>query len=384
MEKQYRFRIYPNEKQKIQIQKNFGCVRFVYNYYLEKRIKAYQDSKSNLSLGECGRDLTVLKKIQGFEWLAEADDNSLRYALRDLDFAYKSFFRGLKQGDRHSNFPRFKSKKETRQSYRSKNNTVRQSISIYENKIKLPKLGFVNCRLSKKIEGRILSATIIQVPSGKYFVTVCCTEVKSSSLAKTHAVTGIHMGINTLASLSNGQQIENIRALKKAKGKLARLQRQLSRKPKGSKNHEKSRIKLAIAHEKVANQRNDFIHKLTTQLVREYDLICVRKEPFAEKVKYPWYSKHAPDAGWGTFVRQLEYKCKWYGKELVKVSGQHPSVQLCSSCGYRNQEVKVKKTSVRWTCPSCDKRHNRAINAAVNILAEGIRVRLDRPEVKPG
>jgi len=382
MEKQYKFRIYPTKEQESQIQKNFGCVRFVFNHYLKMRIDSHQNEQKLMSLNECCRHMTNLKKQPNYEWLAEADDNALRYALRDLDFAYKAFFRAVKQKGSFTGHPKFKSKRETRQSYRSKNNIVRRSIDVYEKKIKLPKLGNVKCKVSKEVEGRILFATITQVPSGKYFVSVCCTEVEPTPLTKTKAATGIHTGIRTLASLSNGQRFENIRAFEKSRGKIARLQRQLSRKPKDSKNREKARLKLARAYEKAANQKNDFIHKLTTQLTRDYDLICVRDEPFADKIKQPWYAKYAPNAGCSTFVRQLEYKCNWYGKELIKVDSRHPSVQLCSACGHKNPETKLKRTSQKWTCPKCSAQHHRATNAAANILNEGI-VRRGTPEVKP-
>jgi len=379
MGKQFKFRIYPSKEQEARIQKNFGCARFVYNYFLGKRIEAYKSGQKMMSLNECARNLTLLKKQEGYEWLAEADDNSLRYALRDLEFAYKSFFRSVN----HAGFPKFKGKRETRRSYRSKNNIARQSIAVYDNEIKLPKLGLVTCKVSRQIDGRILFATISQVPSGKYFVSVCCTEFEPVPLIKTEAEAGIHMGIKTLVSLSDGRRFKNVRAFEKSRAKIGRLQRRLSRKSKDSKNHEKARLKLARAYEKVTNQRNDFLHKLTSQLVNEYDLICVREEPFSERAKNTHYSKYAADAGFGTFVRQLEYKCNWYGKDLIKISNWHPSVQLCSYCGHKNLALKLRNSSAKWTCPNCGEQHNRAVNAAVNILNEAKRVRRDKPEVKP-
>ncbi|MCL1829654.1 MAG: transposase, partial [Oscillospiraceae bacterium] len=272
-----------------------------------------------------------------------------------------------------------------------KNNTRRQSIDISERKIKLPKLGRVECRVSKQIEGRILSATVIRQPSGKYFVSVCCTEVDPAPPAKTGAAVGIRMGVRNLATLSDGRQFENIRAFEKSKRKTARLQREMSRKQKDSANREKAGIKLARAYEKVSDRRNDFLHKLTTRLVREYDIICIRDESLSETAKDPMYAKYVSDAGWGTFVRQLEYKCAWYGKELIKVSRWHPSTQLCGSCGHRAPEVSAKTSLKEWVCPACGARHDRAVNAAVNILKEGLAqkaaeqkdVRPDGPEVKP-
>ena len=370
MEKRYNFRIYPTKKQEIQIQKNFGCARFAYNHYLQKRIEAHKGGHGLLSHNECCRDLTTLKRLEGFGWLRDADSDSLHFALRDLDSAFMAFFRKVKQGGVHPGFPKFKTKRETRQSYRSKNKTERQSIEISGRKIKLPKLGQVECRVSKQIEGRILSATVIQSPSGKYHVSVCCTGVEPQPLPKTGATVGLHMGVRSLATTSDGRQFENPRAFEKARKKTARLQREMSRKPKGSKNREKARVKLARAYEKAANQKKDYLQKLTTQLVREYDSICVRDEALTQIAKNPLYAKYVSDAGWGEFFRQLEYKCDWYGKELIKISGQHPSAQLCSACGARNPKPPAPR---EWTCQVCGARHNRAVNAAANILQEGMR-----------
>ena len=390
MEKQYKYRIYPTRTQEAQIQNNFNAVRYVYNHYLDKRITAYQNNKEILSLNECTKDLTQLKKAPGYEWLNTADDNALRYALRDLDNAYTAFFRSVKQGDYSANHPKFKPALQTRQSYRSKNNIVRQSIRLYEdeNKMKLPKLGYVKCKASRPPEGRILFATISHVPSGKYYATLCCTDITPTPLPKTNSQVGIHMGIKTIAALSDGAEYENLRAYEKTKTKISRLSRQLARKTKNSKNYEKARLKLAKAHEKTANQRNDFIHKLTTELIKEHDLICVRDESYANKTSKPWFAKHAADAGHSPFVRQLEYKSNWYEKDFVKINATHPSVQLCSTCGYKNPQTKTNPHQARWTCPACNTIHNRKTNAAKNILTEGTNLlshplRPDGPEITP-
>lgn len=372
LEKRFNFRIYPTKEQEVQIHKNFGCCRFIYNFYLDKRIEAYKNGQGILNLNECCRDMTALKKTEGFEWLAEADDNSLRHSIRELDLAYKAFFRNVKKGDTAPGFPKFKSKRETRQSYRSRNNTARQSVVVFDRKIKLPKLGLVECRVSKKVEGRILSATVFQAPSGKYFASVCFTDFEPQPLPKTGTVAGVHMGIQNLAETSDGIQFENPRYLEKSQKKIARLQRQLSRKSKDSQNREKARIKLARAYERAANQKTDAMQKLTTQLVRDYDVICIRDEQLTEMAKERLFAKYLVDAGWGEFVGQLDYKCKWYGKELVKISNWHPSVQLCSACGYKNPEVK-KNSPRQWDCPKCGAHHNRTENAAMNILVEGLR-----------
>ena len=375
MEKRFNFRIYPTKEQEIQIQKNFGCARFVYNHYLEKRIEAYNNGRILLSHNGCCRDLTELKQLEGSEWLREADSDSLQLALRDLDGAFMAFFRNVKQGCVHPGYPRFKTKRDTRQSYRSKNHIVRQSIEVRGKKIKLPKLGLVECRVSKQIEGRILSATVIQAPSGKYFVSVCCTGVEPQKLQKTGAAVGIHMGVQSLATTSDGKQYENIRAFEKEQRKTARLHREMSRKPKDSNNREKARIKLARAYEKAANRKNDYLQKLTTELVREYDVICVRDEMLTQIAKNPLYAKYVTDAGWGELTRQLQYKCGWYGKELIKISNWHPSTQLCSKCGAKNPEAGSKTRQREWACPSCGAKHDKAVNTAVNILNEGMSAR---------
>jgi len=387
MEKRYNFRIYPTKAQEVQIQKNFGCCRFVYNYYLAKRIEAYRNGQGILSLNKSCRDLTILKKSEEYKWLHDADDNSLRNSIRELDLAYKAFFRKVKSGDTAPGHPKFKSKRETRQSYKSKNNIVRRSVDIDGKVIKLPKLGLVDCRVSRQIEGRILSATVSQMPSGKYHVSVCCTDYEPQPLPKTGADVGVHMGIRNLATTSDGKQFNNLRSLEKAGKKIARLQRQVSRKTKDGKNREKARIRLARAYEKAVNQKTDATQKITTQLVSEYDVICVRSEKLIEIRKNPIFAKYMADAAWGEFTRQLSYKCGWYGKHLVKISNWHPSAQLCSFCGSKNKEVNKKKFLKEWGCSNCGAHHNRAINAAKNILVEGMQhadeVRSGRPEFTP-
>jgi len=387
MEKRYKFRIYPTAPQELQIKKNFGCVRFIYNYYLNKRIEAYKEDKGILTVNECCRDLTALKKTDGYEWLQEVDDNSLRSTIKELDLAYKKFFRNIKKGDTAPGFPKFKNRKQTKLSYKSKNNSTSSRdthcIEIYENEIKLPKLGLVKCKVSRKTEGRILSAAILKVPSGKYFVSVCCTEVEPPHLPKTGAEVGIQMGVKNLAVTSDGKQFENHRFYEKTVRKIARLQREMSRKSIDSNNREKARLKLACMYERLNNQKTDILQKITTQLVREYDVICVRDNQLKKMAKNRLFAKYLADAGWGTFAAQLEYKCNWYGKNFVKVSSLHPSAQICSSCGELNNEMKIKKHLYEWECSICGAHHNRSVNAAVNILREGNKILLGKQEFTP-
>lgn len=368
MEKCYKFRIYPDAAQETLIQRFFGCCRFVFNRYLAMRIEAYKTDKSNVNYNACSADMTVLKKE--LIWLQEVDATALQSSLRDLDFAYQNFFRRVKQGGAPG-FPRFKSKHSHHKSYKSKR--VGNNIAVLEKHVKLPKLGIVRCAVSKQIEGRILSATVSQNPSGKYFVAICCTEGDIPQYESTGAVVGLDMGLKDFAITSNGEAFENHRHLKKSEKKLARLQRQLSRKSKGSNNRNKARIKVARQHERIANQRNDTLHKLSTQLVKDYDVICIETLRPKNMVKNHKLARSISDASWGEFVRQLEYKCGWQHKALVKIGAFFPSSQTCSACGTVNPIT--KNLAVRsWTCAECGMAHDRDINAAKNILNEGLRL----------
>jgi putative transposase len=313
VEKRYNFRIYPNAAQEAVIQKSFGCCRYVYNRCLAKRIEAYEKEHRLPGLNECCRDLTRLKAEEGMEWLAEADANALLVALKELDRAYRAFFRRVKKGGEAPGFPGFKSKR-GRNAYTSRKKINRRNIEIEAKAIKLPKLGLVRCRVSRRPEGRILSATVFQEPSGKYFVSVCCTEVPRRPLPKTGKAVNLHLDLTDLVTTPGGERAENPRCFEKAEKKIARLSRGLSRKPKGSRNREKARIKLARAHERIANQRSDTLNKLSTRLVREYDVIRVRPAAGAQDGRL---AKRAADAGLGGLLAGLRYKCDWYGKELI-------------------------------------------------------------------
>ena len=381
--KSYKYRIYPNKQQREIFAQNFGCVRFVYNFFLTMKRQEYSLWYKSPSKKCCSSELTKLKKEESYEWLASADSTALQSALADLENAYKNFF------NKTSGYPKYKSKKNYNDSYTTKNNN--DSIELTTKKVKLPKVGWIKTKVSRPTEGRIVKATVSRVPSGKYYVSVTCEVgemmyVQEGTTEK--RVIGLDLGINDLIVAYDGKntyKVSNPQNLDKSLKTLAHEQRSLSRKTNGSKRYSLQRIKVARLHESITNQRNDLLDKLSTALVMNYDIICIENldirgmikqtEAQSDKSNHEKSTRvrHIQDSSWGTFVRMLEYKCTWYGKTLVKVGKYFPSSQTCSCCGNKNPAV--KDTKIRnWKCPVCGTNHDRDENAAKNILKEGLKV----------
>lgn len=337
MEKTFRYRIYPNKQQKILIQKTFGCVRYVYNYYLTMRKNAYEKEGRSMWFSDCCKDLTSLK--QQLPWLREPDKQALQNCLRDLQNTYNLCIN--KTG---VNYPKYRTKK-NRQAYRTNNGNYdrRLPIIIYSNgRIRVPKLGWLKTRDSRVPEGKILNATIVQERSGKYYCCLCCTDIEEKSLPKTDKQIGLDLGLKEFCTTSDGDKFYNPRFLQRSSDKLARLQRELSRKSSGGKNHEKARLKVARQYEKISNQKKDYLHKLSTQLIRENDVICLETLGIASmihdaqgtnKVKADMRNRIS-EVSWSAFIRMLEYKAKWYGREIRKAEKYYSSSQICHICGH--------------------------------------------------
>lgn len=361
MNKAYKFRIYPNAGQETMLAKTFGCVRFIYNRMLSDKIKHYEQTKQKLNN-------TPARYKKEFGWLKEVDSLALCNAQMNLQMAYNNFFKSPKTG-----FPKFKSKKSNRRSYTT--NCINGNISIADGMIRLPKIGLVKLQQHRRIplDYKLKSVTVSQTASGKYYVSVLFAYENQAPKQTPETFLGLDFSMHELYKDSNGNEPCYPRYYRQAEKKLAREQRKLSKMQKGSNNRNKQRIKVARLHEKVANQRKDFLHKQSRQITNAYDCICIENLDMKAMAQQLNFGKSVTDNGWGMFVTILQYKLEEMGKQLVKVDKFFASSQLCSCCSYKNSNT--KNLSIRaWDCPQCGTHHDRDINAAINIRNEGIRL----------
>ena len=364
MLKAYKYRIYPNNEQKIQIAKTFGCCRFVYNQTLAYRKEAYEKEKKCVSKTDCNNYCNRELKKE-YEWLKEVDKFALTNAIYNMDAAFQKFFR------EHAGYPKFKRKHNNHKSYTTNFTNGDIAADFEDGKIKLPKLKQVKAKLHREFEGQIKSATVSQVPSGKYYVSIL-VETQQEELPHTDKNTGLDLGVKDLCITSDGEKYKNPKTIRKYEKKLAKLQRKLSHKEKRSRNYYKTKKKIALCHEKITNTRKDYLHRVSHGIISENQVIVSENLQIKNMVKNHHMAKSISDVSWHELTRQLEYKAKWNGREYIKRDTFYASSQMCSACGYKN--IATKDLSVReWICPVCGAKHDRDVNAAKNILAEGLR-----------
>lgn len=356
MLKSYKYRLLPTDEQSEKFIRHIGACRFVYNLSLEHKIKAYNTEKKTLTRFDLNNELPQLKSEN--EWLKEVNSQSLQRANENLDSAFKRFFREKK------GFPKFKSRKNPVQSFGLQN----YKVDVDNNCIRLPKIGWIKTKFGRMFEGVLKRATVSKTATGKFFISILVDDGKETPNKESFgydSTIGIDVGIKHFATLSDGTKVDNPKFLKSSISRLKILQQRLSRKVKGSKNRDKARQKVALHHEHIANQRKDFLHKLTTKLVSENQAIAVETLNVRGMMKNHCLAQAIGDVSWSEFFRQLDYKCEWYGKTLLHIGRFAPSSKICNVCGSINSNLKLSDRE--WTCKECKTIHDRDINAAINI-----------------
>ena len=356
--KTFKYRCYPTKEQETLLAKHFGSRRFIYNYFLNERKSLYLKNKKTLNYYDNAQSLTALKKEEQYKWLNEVNSQTLQAALRDLDVAYNKFFR------KQARFPRFKAK-HNKQSFR-----VPQSVK-YENKeLKIPKFKQpIKVNKDRPLTGKILFATLSKKPSGKYFVSIT-VETEHIAHAPTNKQIGMDLGIKDLATCSDGTKYPNIKTTNKHQKKLAYRQRQLSKKTKGSNSRWRQRVKVAQIHERVSNIRHNHLHQISSNIVRENQTICTESLSVVNMMKNHCLAKAIADASWGELLRQIKYKSEWNERTFVQIDRFFPSSKTCNKCKFVNDNLTLKDRI--WTCPKCSSELDRDINAAKNILGQGL------------
>ena len=360
MLKSYKYKLNPNEEQIVLLNKHFGSIRFAYNYFLNERKKEYENNKKSLSYVDNAKSLTELKKQEQYSWLNEINSQSLQSSLKHLDDAYNGFFK------KRTGFPKFKSK-HTKNSFK-----VPQFVRLENGKLKIPKFDEpIDVILHRSFSGIIKQCTISRTPTNEYFVSIL-VETEHNKLEKTGKSIGIDLGLKDFVITSDGYRYKNNRYTKTYSKKLKEHQQHLSRKTKGSNRYQKQKLKVAKLHKKITNSRLDNLHKVSTELIKKYDLIVVEDLNIKGMIKNNKLSKYISDASWSKFIELLTYKAEWNDKKIVKIDRFFPSSKTCNSCGYINQNLKLDMRE--WTCPSCNTKLDRDLNASMNILNEGYKL----------
>jgi len=373
IKRSYKYRFYPTAEQEVMLAKTFGCARFVYNHMLEVRSEAWKERQESIGFAETSRMLTQLKKDPEYAWLNEVSAVPLQQVLRHLQRAFDNFFA------KRAKYPVFKGKRGKQTA-----TYVGDAFRWGGGTLKLAKMSEpLNVRWSRAIPkgAKVTTVTVSKDAAGRYFVSLLCDDAVAPK-PKVEGQIGIDLGLKHLVALSMGEKIEGAKALWKCKAKLAKLQRQLAKKQKGSNRYEKARLKLAKLHAKIADIRRDFLHKLTTRLINENQVIAVESLSVKALQGKTWIARLLGDAAWYELLRQLEYKARWYGRTFVRIDANFPSSRMCSECGHTLEELPLKVR--KWTCPDCGTHHDRDINAARNILqAAGLAVTARGETVRP-
>ena len=390
MLKAYHYRLYPTQTQEVLLNKHFGCVRFVYNWALETKNKAYVEQKKSLSCMELITRLPELKKEN--EWLGEINSQALQMSIRNLDNAFTNFFRRVKDKAKEVGFPKFKTRK-NRQSFQC---PQKVKVDFENNHISLLKVPNIKAKLSRTFVGKIKTVTISKTKSNRFFASILVDdgiEQPKKCMIKESTAVGVDLGLKDFAILSTGEKVPNQQFNKKERERIATLQRKMAKQKfingKHTKNREKNRIKLARLFERIENRRDDFLHKLSTRLVRENQTICLEDLAVKNMQKNHKLAGSIASVAWSKFVSFVEYKCNWYGKNLIKIGRFEPSSRICSKCGSYNSELTLKDRE--WTCIDCCTKHDRDFNAAKNIKTFALtkqnvlgNIGLDKPEFTLG